>query len=154
MGLKYTIKLAEIEDMKHILRLARKVANEFTRAYLGDKIVDEYINSGLCDEDMKKEISNTLILYLENEIIGLMIWKENKMQGLMIDSKYHGTGAAQYFCNQIILEKLRIFDMLYLECFDKNERAIAFYKKAGWNQYDIIKDDMIEGYRILFKFTK
>lgn len=154
MESKYTIKFAEIEDEEQIVRLARNVANEFTRAYLGDKIVDEYINSGLCDEDIKKEISNTLILSLENEVIGLMIWKENKMQGLMVNIKYHGSGAAQYFCNQIMPEKLKIYDVLYLECFDKNARAIAFYKKTGWNECETIKDNMTDGYRILFKFTK
>ena len=154
MNKNYMIRAAVAEDEADILRVARDVADVFTRAYLGDEAVDFYINSGSCDEDMRKEIANATLLLLNKKIIAVMIWHDNQMQGFMTQIPYHGTGAAQYFCEQIIPEKLQQYGELILECFDKNERAIAFYQKTGWLEYGRIKDETIDGYRILFKITK
>lgn len=154
MNKNYKIRPATMQDEQDILRLSRIVADKFTRSYLGDKIVDWYIDSGSCDEDMRKEILNSTLLLLDEQVIGNMIWHENQMHGFMIDILHHGTGAAQYFCSQIIPEKLKLYDELFVECFDKNFRGIAFYKKSGWTECGQVKDEMINGYRILFKLTK
>lgn len=136
------------------MKLSRSVADNYTRSYLGDKIVDWYIDSGKCDEDMRKGIESSILLLLDEKIIGIMIWRENHLQGFMIDICCHGTGAAQYFCSQVIPEKLNLYNELHLECFNNNHRAIAFYKKNGWTEYGQIEDEMINGHRILFKLTK
>lgn len=150
----YVIRPATTEDEKDILKLSRYIADSYTRSYLGDKTVNWYIDSGSCDEDMKKEIANTTLLLLHGFIIGIMIWHDNQMHGFMIDVPYHGTGVAQYFCEQMIPEKLKQYGEIYLECFDKNQRAIAFYEKTGWREFDRVKDEIIDGYRIIFKIIK
>lgn len=154
MSKDYKIRNATFADETEILEMARNVTDVCSRAYLGDETVDRYINSGSCDSDMKKNISNMILLTIKNKIIGLMIWHSNQMFGFMIDIPYHGTGAAQYFCNKIIPEKFNEFDELVLECFDNNARGINFYKKMGWIEYDRIKDAEINGSRILFKISK
>ncbi len=154
MSKRYIIRPATMEDEETILKLSRFVADNYTRSYLGDEIVDRYIDSGNCDADMRKGIKNSTLLLLDEKIIGIMIWHENQMLGFMVDICCHGTGAAQYFCNQIIPEKLKRYHALHLECFDKNHRGIAFYKKTGWTEYGQIEDEVVNGHRILFKLTK
>lgn len=154
MNRSYVIRTAVVEDEADILKLARDVADKFTRTYLGDENVDWYIDSGSCDEDMKKEVANATLLLLDEKIIGTMIWHDNQMHGFMVDAPYHGTGAAQYFCEQIIPQKLEQYKELILECFDKNQRAIVFYEKTGWHEYGRIKDETVDGFRVLFKLTK
>ena len=130
MSKSYVIRPATVKDAENIIKLSRYVTDKYTRFFLGDRIVDWYINSGTCDEDIRKDVKNTTLLLLDDKIIGIMIWHENQLVGFMIDICYHGTGAAQYFCNQIIPKKLNLYNELHLECFDKNYRGIAFYKKT------------------------
>ena len=154
MQTKYKIRQALPEDEKEVLKIAREVTDKITITYLGDEAVDWYINSGCCDEDIKNDISNMLLLIMDEKIIGMMIWHCDLMHLLMIDSLYHGTGAAKYFCDEIIPEKLKEFKEIRLECFDKNERANAFYKKTGWIEYDIIPDEMTGGNRVLYMMVE
>lgn len=140
MNNNYIIRQATIEDEENMLKLSKFVADNFTRNYLGDEIVDWYIDSGNCDEDMRKGINNSTLLLQNDQIIGIMVWKENNLQAFMVDISFHGTGAAQYFCDQIIPKKLKLYNEIYLECFDKNQRGIAFYKKTGWIEYGRIED--------------
>ncbi len=151
---QYKIRQATPNDEKQILKIARDVTDKFTRTYLGDEAVDWYINSGSCDNDMKNDIPNMLLLTEEETIVGMMIWHSDLMHFLMIDIPYHGTGAASYFCKEIIPLKLQEYGEIHLECFDKNERGNAFYIKDGWIEYDRIPDEMTGGNRILYKKTK
>ncbi len=152
--MNYKIRKACKSDEKRILELAREITDRFSRKYLGDEAVDWYINSGMCDSDMKADIDNMVLLTIDNEIIGVMIWHDELMHLLLIDIPYHGTGAAKYFCDKIIEEKFKIYDELRLECFDKNERGNSFYIKNGWIEYDRIVDEMTGGNRILYKLNK
>ncbi len=150
----YITRKANLDDKGEILRIARDVTDKFSRQYLGNEAVDWYINSGSCDNDMVNDIPNMDLLLKDDKIIGMMIWHNELMHFLMIDLPYHGTGAAQYFCNQIIPNKLEKYSQLKLECFDANERGNAFYIKNGWTEYDRITDEMTGGYRILYKLIK
>ena len=150
----YSIRPATEKDESAMITLSRIVVDRYTRSYLGNQVVDWYINSGNCDADMRKGLKNSTVLLLDEKIIGIMTWHENQLQGFMIDPDYHGTGAAQYFCNQIIPEKLNLYKELHLECFDRNHRGISFYKKNGWKEYGRLKDELIHGFRILFKLEK
>lgn len=154
MSCKYLIRNAEPRDEKQILEIARNVTDKVTREYLGDKAVDWYINSGECDKDMKNDICNMLVLIYQQKIIGMMIWHNELLHFLMIDIPYHGTGAAKYFCENVIPKKLEEFKEIHVECFDKNERGNAFYEKMGWEEYDRITDEMTGGNRVLYKMTK
>ncbi len=151
--MNYAIRKATLNDKEEILRIARDVTDKFSRQYLGDEAVDWYINSGSCDNDMLNDIPNMSVLLKDEKLIGMMIWHEELMHFLMIDIPFHGTGAAGYFCEQIIPEKLKQYGELKLECFDANERGNAFYIKSGWTEYDRIKDEMTGGNRILYKLT-
>ncbi len=152
--IKYIIRKANNNDETEILKIARDVTDKFARKYLGDEAVDWYINSGSCDNDMKNDIDNMILITENDKIIGMMIWHNELMHMLMIDIPYHGKGVAKYFCDKIVPEKLAQFNEVKLECFDKNERGNAFYIKDGWVEYDRIPDEMTGGNRILYKKTK
>lgn len=77
MSKGYTIRPATMEDEENIIKLSRSVADNYTRSYLGDQVVDWYIDSGNCDEDIRKGIKSSTLLLLDEKIIGIMIWREN-----------------------------------------------------------------------------
>lgn len=146
----YTIRKANESDKSVLTEIARRVTDKCSRKFLDDEIVDEYINSGACDEDIIKDIENTQVLIKEEKIIGLIIWNENILQGLIIDIPYFGTGAAQYLVENTMKDRLENFGEVTLECFENNSRANAFYKKTGWTQVGKIKDDITKGYRLVY----
>lgn len=152
--MQYQIRQAEPADQEQILQLARDITDRYTRTYLGDKLVDWYLDSGACDEEILQNYDQLLVMLDGNTVIGLMIWKENLMHLLMVAIPYHGTGAAQYFCNQVIPEKRKEFGELKLECFEANARANQFYRKTGWTEYARIPDELTGGSRILYHMGK
>lgn len=149
-----SIRKALKSDEKEILELARKVTDEYTRTYLGDEAVDYYINSGSCDNDMKKDIDNMYLLADNDKIIGLTIFYKNLMNLLLIDNNYFGSGAAKFFCDKIFIKAFERYEDIILECFDKNERALAFYKKIGFKEYGREKELAVKGERILMRLKK
>lgn len=65
MSKNYIIRPATMEDEENIFKLSRFVADNYARSYLGDQIIDWYIDSGNRDEDIRKGIkSSTLLLLL------------------------------------------------------------------------------------------
>lgn len=65
MSKNYIIRPATMEDEENIFKLSRFVADNYTRSYLGDQIIDWYIDSDNCDEDIRKGIKiSTLLLLL------------------------------------------------------------------------------------------
>lgn len=76
-----------------------------------------------------------LILELDKKIIGLYIWKESLLHLIMIEPEFQGTGAANYFMENICEDRLKKHKEIYLESFENNKRANNFYKKCGWEMY-------------------
>ena len=150
----YTIRAAVQSDEDTIIKLARRVTDVEARVYLGDAIVNWYLNSRACDNDIKKDLPNMLVLIEGQTVIGIMVWHGALLHLLMLDIPHHGTGAAHYFCNAIIPNKLEEFGTIYLECFEKNERGNSFYRKTGWVAYDKTADVITGGNRVLYRMSK
>lgn len=150
--MEYIIRKATPADKQKILVMGRNIVDKYERTHLGDTMVDGYINSGACDNDFLKNFDNTTVLELNNEIIGLIIWIDNVIQGFLIDFPYWGTGAAQHLINTTINSKFKEFNEVTLECFETSPRANAFYKKMGFKKDGLIKDDMAN--RIIYKKIK
>lgn len=147
--MKYTIRKATTDDKQNILKMGRRIVDKYERTHLGDSIVDEYIESGDCDTDFLKYFDNITVLVLDTNIIGLIIWIDNIVQGFLIDIPYWGTGAAQYLMNTTLDDKFQVYNEVTLECFESSPIANAYYKKTGWKKVGLIKDDIAN--RIVYK---
>jgi GNAT superfamily N-acetyltransferase len=149
--MKYTIRKVTNNDKKTLVSLSRKTINSNFRSFMGDEAVDTFINSGMADKEITDNINNISVLQLNNEIIGLCIWKDNLLHLMMIDPDYQGSGAASYFIDHMSHEKLQEYDEIFLECFENNIRANAFYRKCGWIMYKKELDADFDWYRLFYK---
>ncbi len=152
--MEYTIKKAEPNDLTELTSLSRKTINEFFRPFMGDEAVDMFIDSGMADKEITDNLNETSILLNGGQIIGFCIWKENLLHLMMIDSDFHGTGAAQYFLDFMCAEKFRLYSELHLECFENNKRALSFYEKCGWSEYHTETDSDTGWKRIFYKKSR
>lgn len=149
--MEHTIRKVTNNDKKALVSLSRKTINSNFRSFMGDEAVDAFINSGMADKEITDNINNISVLQLNNEIIGLCIWKDNLLHLMMIDPDYQGSGAASYFIDHMSHEKLQEYDEIFLECFENNIRASAFYRKCGWIMYKKELDADFDWYRLFYK---
>jgi hypothetical protein len=141
MEKNYIIRKATKEDISTILEMGVGIVDKYERTHLGDEMVNGYIGSGACKADFIKHIDNTQLLLLDNKVIGLIIWIEDRIQGFLIDIPNWGAGAAQYLINSTLAVKFQEYEEVKLECFKSSPRANAFYKKMGWKETEIIESD-------------
>lgn len=147
----YKINFAEKKDMSALIELSRRVIRENYSVFLGEELVENFIESGMADDEVISNFETVLVLKNEEEIIGFCIWKEELLHLLMIEPKYQGKGAGTYFITEMCREKNRKYSNLYLESFEGNSQANNFYEKNGWTAY---KTELIEGLGINKVFYK
>lgn len=131
----YNIRSAEKKGKEALMKISCDTINHNFRHFMGDEAVDNFIHSGMADHEIIENFSDITVLEEGHEIIGLCIWKESLLHLLMITPKKQGTGAASYFIQAMSQEKLKIYSKIYLECFEGNKRANAFYHKLGWEVF-------------------
>lgn len=115
--------------------------------------MNKYLAEGLSVEQLKEELSNELSLFyfakLEDEVIGYLklntgeAQKENqKENALEIERIYllkdfHGKKVGQFLYQKAIeVATEKAVDYVWLGVWEKNFKAIAFYKKNGFVQFD------------------
>jgi len=149
--MEYTIRKVTNEDKNALMKLSIKTINSNFRPFMGDEAVDTFINSGMADKEIMDNINNISALQINMEIIGLCVWKDNLLHLMMIAPDYQGTGVASYFIEHMCREKLKEYDEIFLECFENNIRANAFYRKTGWIMYKKELDTDFNWYRLFYK---
>jgi RimJ/RimL family protein N-acetyltransferase len=133
--MKWSVRKAENHDVGILVSMARRVADTYNREFLGDEVIDEFINSGACDKEVLDNLEKMYVLLYEDRIIGYCVLHDNWVKAFLIDIEYHGTGAAKYFLTELTQKMSGQYESLHLECFEPNARAIAFYEKFGWKHY-------------------
>lgn len=137
----YTINFVETKDVFSLIELSRRTIRENYSSFLGKELVENFIESGMADNEITSGLKDMLVLKNENEIIGFCVWKEELLHLLMIDPKYQGKGLGTYFLSEMSKEKKKQYETLYLESFEKNLKANHFYEKNNWTAY---KSEIIE----------
>lgn len=140
---KLAIRKVEDNDTDYLLKMVRRVTTEENVKFLCADVVNEYIESGNCDKAVLDSIDSTQLLVYEDRIIGYAAWKENYLEALMIDNECYGTGAASWFMERMQDELFMKYDVLTLDVFEQNERALKFYRKIGWHVYGYHIQDVI-----------
>lgn len=143
------IRTAESEDAEQVALIANKTFRETFAAFNTKEDMDEHCKKSYGAAIQKAEIEDknkcTLICESDNRIIGYaqINWNarfetirdnsQAEIQRIYIAKDRHGTGAAQQLMS-VILEKIaqRKIRNVWLGVWEKNPRAIAFYKKFGF----------------------
>ncbi len=147
---KVIISIGNEEDA---LRLSKLAANLFHQAYVGSmssNVLDSYIAEDFGMTQQHAELSDpnitTLLVEIENELVGYAqlrlkpipvavdVTITAELWRIYVDKSCHGLGVGrQLLCRvgEIALE--RSHDKIWLGVWEHNEKAIAFYKKLGFN---------------------
>ena len=145
------IRTAESEDAEQIALIADKTFRETFSAFNTAQDMDEHCQRSYGTAVQKAEIDDknkcTLICETDNRIIGYaqINWNarfktirdnsQAEIQRIYIAKEWHGMGVARQLMD-VILEKIaqRKIRNVWLGVWEKNPRAIAFYKKFGFKE--------------------
>jgi diamine N-acetyltransferase len=145
-------RIATISDAMLIADLSRKT---FYDAFAKDNTkenMDQFMNEVFTRESLIKEVEEGdgifLLAFINEEAVGYARMREKNKENIMADvnaieivriyatqeSVGKGVGKAlMEHCLQIAHEQKK--DVIWLGVWEKNERAIAFYKKHGFEKF-------------------
>jgi len=153
-----TIRTATVADADLIADLSRET---FYDAFIGDnrkEDMDKFMNEQFTKESLMKEVGAPgnifLLVYADNEVSGYARLRENETapEEIEIARIYNKTAAIGKGIGKSLMlacietaEKLQK-KMIWLGVWEKNQRAINFYKKFGFEKYDehdfVLGDDV------------
>lgn len=154
-----TIEKVEIKDLKDLQKIAKITFYDTFHAHNSEDNMNKYLEMSFSDDKLKNEILNPeSIFYLlkENEnnennknVIGYLKLNLGDAQtelkdhrGLEIEriyllKEYHGKKLANLLMNKAIeVAKEKNKSFIWLGVEDKNLKAIKFYQKNGFNEFD------------------
>ena len=143
------IRIADYTDAERVALIAEKTFRETFGAFNTKEDMDEHCKKSYGAEIQQGEIADTnkctLVCEADNKIIGYAQINWNKsfdgiqgspqaeIQRIYIVKDRHGTGAAQELMKVILgMLRQRKIRHVWLGVWEKNPRAIAFYKKFGF----------------------
>lgn len=143
------IRIAGHTDAEQLALIAEKTFRETFAAFNTKEDMDKHCKKSYGAEIQQHEITDTdkctLLCESDNQIVGYaqINWHKTfdgiqgapqaEIQRIYIEKDRHGTGAAQELM-RIILDTVRQRNIrhVWLGVWEKNPRAIAFYKKFGF----------------------
>lgn len=145
------IRTAESEDSAQLASIAEKSFRETFAAFNTKENMDEYCRKTYGTEIQRHEIADkdkcTLLCISDNKIVGYaqINWNSRlgsiqntsqaEIQRIYILKDWHGKGLAQSLMNTVIDKiRQRKIKNIRLGVWEKNARAISFYKKFGFEE--------------------
>lgn len=144
------VKLADITDLQSIGRqtffesFADQNTAEDMQKYLDDNLSIDKLKNELADKN-----SEFYFATLDNKVIGYLKINFGQAQTELKDKSsleieriyvlkdFHGKNVGQVLCNKAIdIAKQKKLDYVWLGVWDKNPRAINFYMKNGFVEFD------------------
>ena len=146
------IKIATINDLPQIQQLAKQVMSDCYRSYLGDKMVDWFIESGGIDEELAANLENCSILCNKQEGIGFSLIQQHTIQLIMVATHFQRKGYGSLLLNhcESILSKQK-YHTIQVETFRNNTQATSFFKKNGWEIIYESEKDIFGFVRVLLE---
>ncbi|RZK11293.1 MAG: GNAT family N-acetyltransferase [Flavobacterium sp.] len=144
------LTLSDIEDLKEIGK------STFIDTFASDNNLDDmnkYLDEAFSNEKLTAEISNSASKFyfakLDQDIIGylklnlgaaqteLQDDKSLEIERIYVSKEYHGKKVGQMLYAKAlgIANELKV-DYVWLGVWEKNQRAISFYKKNGFVEFD------------------
>ncbi|TDL75349.1 GNAT family N-acetyltransferase [Rhodococcus qingshengii] len=145
------IKPCTIEDLCILQDISYETFNETFKDQNSPEIMNAYLERAFNVKQLEKELSNIFsrffFVYFNNEVAGYLkvnthdAQSENmgqdslEIERIYIRGKYQKLGLGKYLINkaiEIAVEQGK--NKIWLGVWEKNENAIAFYKKIGFVQ--------------------
>ncbi|TPW21852.1 MAG: acetyltransferase [Elusimicrobia bacterium] len=144
-----TIRAARPSDAKGLAELAERTFRETFAAVNTPEDMELHCKAGYGEALQAAEISNPELATLVSEEAGALVgfallgWgkapagvvaqRPGEIQRLYVDAAWHGRGVAQGLMSACLEEfRRRRSDVVWLGVWERNPRAIAFYKKVGF----------------------
>jgi len=128
------IRKARHSELDEIARIANKTFDSFYRSFLSDHNVNWYVNSGELKREIVKHANDLYVLLADNIITGFIIYFNDFIHIMMIDTNAHRSGMGSYLLNAVEEELFKDHDHIKLQSFAGNDIATNFYLKNGWTK--------------------
>ncbi|WP_342614633.1 GNAT family N-acetyltransferase [Peribacillus frigoritolerans] len=145
------IKKCTLEDSRELQEISYETFNETFKHQNSAENMNAYLERAFDLKQLEKELSNSssqfFFVYFNNQVAGYLKVNTNdaqteqmgdeslEIERIYIKEKYQKHGLGKYLLNkamEIAMERNK--KKIWLGVWEKNENAIAFYKKIGFVQ--------------------
>ncbi len=147
------IKKATLNDIDQLQKIGRQTFQETFSESNSEENMKNYLEEGFSNEKLTAELNDVnsefYFATLDNEVIGYLKINFGESQTELKDSKaleieriyvskeFHGKSIGQLLYDKAIqIAKLKNADYVWLGVWEENPRAISFYKKNGFVEFD------------------
>lgn len=141
MSRQYVIRRAVTADAHRLAVLGARTFEETFGPANRREDIDAYLSQTYGERQQKGEIENprmiTLVAEEEGSLIGFAQMRAEEkgieIARFYVDRRWQGQGLGQALMQAVIEEaKTRQMETIWLGVWERNERAIAFYRKCGF----------------------
>lgn len=148
-----SIKRAELLDIEKLQKIGRQTFFETFSESNSEENMQKYLNEGFSIEKLTTELTDTnaefYFAVFDAEVIGYLKLnfgesqtelKDNKaleIERIYVSKEFHGKSVGQLLYDKAIeVAKQKNADYIWLGVWEENPRAISFYKKNGFVEFD------------------
>lgn len=144
---------AELQDIEKLQKIGRQTFFETFSESNSEENMQKYLDEGFSIEKLTTEVTDTntefYFAVLDAEVIGYLKLnfgesqtelKDNKaleIERIYVSKEFHGKSVGQLLYDKAIeVAKHKNADYVWLGVWEENPRAISFYKKNGFVEFD------------------
>ena len=144
---------AELHDIEKLQKIGRQTFFETFSESNSEENMQNYLDEGFSIEKLTTELTDTntefYFAVLDAEVIGYLKLnfgesqtelKDNKaleIERIYVSKEFHGKNVGQLLYDKAIeVAKQKNADYVWLGVWEENQRAISFYKKNGFVEFD------------------
>ena len=144
---------AELQDIEKLQKIGRQTFFETFSESNSEENMQKYLDGGFSIEKLTTELTDTnaefYFAVLDEEVIGYLKLnfgdsqtelKDNKaleIERIYVSKEFHGKSVGQLLYDKAIeVAKHKNVDYVWLGVWEENPRAISFYKKNGFVEFD------------------
>lgn len=86
------VRSASRSDVALVQGIARRTIDHSYRSFLGDDLVDAFIDSGECDSEISQHLPDLHLLVDNDQVLGFSIVLDDLVHLMMIDHAHHREG--------------------------------------------------------------
>lgn len=148
-----TVQKISISDLPALQKIGRQTFYETFAASNTEENITKYLEEGFSEDKLTTELEDQNAEFyfatLDNEVIGYLKLNFGASQTELKDDKaleieriyvlqeFHGKKVGQILYNKAIeVAKDKKSDYVWLSVWEENPRAISFYKKNGFEEFD------------------
>mgnify|MGYP006175914771 FL=1 len=148
-----SIAKAELQDIEKLQKIGRQTFFETFSESNSEENMQKYLDEGFSIEKLTTELTDTnaefYFAVFDAEVIGYLKLnfgesqtelKDNKaleIERIYVSKEFHGKSVGQLLYDKAIeVAKQKNADYVWLGVWEENPRAISFYKKNGFVEFD------------------